>query len=651
MCGIYGNIAAKYSSDPAELLAHRGPDGHGARQFRASPLGPTVTLGHRRLAILDLSAAATQPMANEDETLWVTFNGEIYNFQELRYKLQQAGHEFRSQSDTEVLLHGYEEWGEALLNRLDGMFAFALWDSGRSRLWLARDRLGKKPLFYYLDNRHLVFGSEIKAVLAASVVPRDPDPEGLDHFLTYFYFPHPRTAFRDIHKLPPGSSLRITIAPDGTLTQQSNRYWDPIESACRQPRLDTAEASSQTRALLCEAIQKRLVSDVPLGAFLSGGLDSSSIVALAATDIHRPLSAFSISFPGNSHYDETTLASTVAQQHAQNHTLLPVMFSAAEWLPKVVRHFDEPFGNPTAVLQYHLTRAVRPHVTVALSGDGGDEAFLGYYRYQGAQWAERYRRLPGMLTSTLRFASTLMPEAANGWHTPRRAREFLEFGGLPEVDTYLRWIGYFGAEQKSKLYTPAWRSSLNGCDPSQFLRHLYSQAAPLDGVNRLSYVDLLSFLCCNVLEYSDRMSMANSVEVRCPFTDPALVEMALGLPVAAKLHSGRGKWPLRQAVTNCLPAAILNHRKQGFSPPLERWMSTELRPLLDKWLGPKAIERRGMFQPNAIASLRRAHESGRRDNSVHLWGLLALEAWFRIYFDGVSEAELRSEIRSVITVA
>lgn len=650
MCGIYGSIGADYHGDPGARLAHRGPDGRGERRWSSRP-GPAVLLGHRRLAILDLRPEAGQPMGSSDGRFWLTFNGEIYNYRALRSELARLGYSFRTESDTEVLLHGFAAWGEGLLPRLEGMFAFAIWDEQQSCLWLVRDRLGKKPIFYHLNADHLVFGSEIKALLEFPAVPREPDPIALDHFLSYFYFPYPLTAFRGIAKLGPASWMRVELTPQGGLRWRQGRYWNPIEAAASAQPLSVADALDRTREALTLAVQKRLISDVPLGAFLSGGLDSSSIVGLAASCIGQPLATFSISFPGNAYYDETAVASEVAARFARLHTVLPVDLSSAEWLPTVVRHFDEPFGNPTAILQYQLTRAVRPHVTVALSGDGGDETFLGYHRYQGARWAERYRQLPAFLTGGLAAAARSMPEATSGWQTPRRAREFLEYGALPIEEAYLNWVGYFSAKDKQALYTPEWRRGWTGVDPGDFLRGLFAEAAALPTLNRLSYVDLFSFLCCNVLEYSDRMSMANSVEVRCPFTDHALVELLLGQPPDLKLHGGVSKGLLRLLAQPLLPTAVTRGKKRGFSPPLERWMEVELGPILAVWLGRERLERRGMLQPAAVEAMIAAHQSGRRDNSVRLWGLLALEAWFSLYFDGASEAALGQEIQAAAAVS
>src|SRR6185437_16195590 len=586
MCGIWGSINADFVTDPGRLLAHRGPDGQ--HQRRLPTPGGDLILGHRRLAIVDLSAAGIQPMGDPQGNLWVTFNGEIYNFIQLRAQLAGLGYAFRSQTDTEVLLHGYAAWGDDLWPRLHGMFALALWDAVHQRLTLVRDRIGKKPLFYYLDAARLAFGSEIKAVLAARGVPREMNPTGLDHFLTYFYFPHPHTAFRGIAKLPPATWMRIEFAPDGTLRSRQSRYWNALAAAAARPTLDGEQAAECVRHELTEAVRRRLISDVPLGAFLSGGLDSSAIVALSAAELAHPLDAFSLSFPNHRRYDESARAAEVARRYARQHFVLPVQSAIAQWLPKVIRHFDEPFGNPTALLQYQLTRLAKPHLSVALSGDGGDELFLGYYRYRGAHWSARYRALPQPAVRAGRRLAALLPESTSGWHAPRRLREFLEFGGLPEAEAYAHWVGYFTADEKLGLYTPEFRRQVQGSTPEQFLRDLFHDARNLDAPTRLSYVDLCSFLSCNVLEYSDRMSMANSVEVRCPFADHSLAELCLAMPAATKIPAGESKGLLRQALAHHLPASVLKHSKQGFSPPLERWMRHDLQTLLDRWLGPDA---------------------------------------------------------------
>jgi len=576
-------------------------------------------------------------MSNEDGTVWIVFNGEIYNFLELRGQLLAAGHQFHSKTDTEVILHGYEQWGDDVVKKLRGMFAFAIWDGRRRRMLLARDRVGKKPLFYSYDGNRLFFGSEIKSILATGEVPAELDPVSLHDYLTYLYFPPPRTAFKGIAKLPPATCMAVNVLPGGALEMKQWSYWDPVE-AVTAAEISPKDAIEKTRSLLEEAVRVRLISDVPLGIFLSGGLDSSTITALAARQCTEPVQTFSIGFHDSKFYDELPYANLVAQTFHTDHHVLEPNPDCAMLLTKVVRHFDEPFGNPTAILEYILTKLMREHVTVALSGDGGDELFGGYTRYAGARLAGYYQHLPRFITQGLvSRLSTLMHDDTNGRHGFRRLREFAQSAWMPLEDMYLSWIGYFSEAEKHDLYTPGFAASVQGRDSGEFLRDLFRRGAQLDPLNRLGYVDLASFLCCNCLEYGDRMSMANSLEVRCPFSDQDLVEFAIGLPEKMKLRGLDTKWIVKEAMRGILPAEILRKKKMGFSPPLPKWINRELKPLIGCMLDPATIERRGIFRPDSVARLLQDHSEQKRDNSMQIWALLMIEVWQRMYLDGQSE--------------
>jgi asparagine synthase (glutamine-hydrolysing) len=635
MCGIYGQISIKPALNASGLaIRHRGPDDAGAQVFSIPGTDLLLTLVHRRLSIIDLSSAGHQPMANEDDTVWITFNGEIYNFQSLRSELLAAGHRFRSKTDTETIIHGYEEWGEEVIHRLHGMFALAIWDTRKRRLVLARDRVGKKPLFYYEDGRKFFFGSEIKALLASGEVPATPDPVALHDYLTYLYFPAPRTAFEGIRKLPPATILVLEIGPDGKITQRQRTFWDPVEAAGSSRELSEPQAVERSRELMNEAVRVRLMSDVPLGVFLSGGLDSGAITAFAAKNSPQPVKTFSIAFRDSQLFDEIDIANQVAHRFGTDHRVLHVDAKCADHIVTIVRHFDEPFGNPTAILEYLLTKHMREHVTVALSGDGGDEAFGGYVRYAGASLAQKYRSLPSFLTrGLLAQLSKLLRDDTEGRHGYRRVREFLESAWMPQEEMYLKWVGYFSSDEKRAMYTPEFASKVVARDSGDFLREIFRRGDALDPLNRLGYVDIASFLSGNCLEYADRMSMANSLEVRCPFTDHHILEFGLSIPFSWKYHRGQTKWIIRQAMKGILPDVVLKKKKTGFNPPMPEWISHELKPLISTLLSRSAVERRGIFRQDAITKLLQDHFTGKRDNGVKIWGLLMLEVWHQMYID------------------
>jgi asparagine synthase (glutamine-hydrolysing) len=648
MCGIYGEISDRPAgAECSQVIRHRGPDDAGEQFFALDDPPLFVSLFHRRLSIIDLSYAGRQPMTNEDGTVWIIFNGEIYNFVELREQLIAAGHHFQSKTDSETIIHGYEQWGDSIVPRLHGMFALAIWDARRRRLLLARDRMGKKPLFYYHHGRTFLFGSEIKSLLASSHVPARPDLEALHDYLTYLYFPAPRTAFEGICKLPPATTMTVQVRADGALVRQEKTYWDPVEAAGSAQKTSLPDAVERTRELIHEAVRSRLIGDVPLGVFLSGGLDSGSIAAFAARNSQDPIKTFTIGFQDSKFFDESENAAEVARAVGADHHLLQVDARCAAYMATVVRHFDEPFGNPTAILEYLLTRKMRQNVTVALSGDGGDEAFGGYVRYAGAWMAQAYRKLPAPFTRGFMLRlSQFLHDDTGGRHGFRRVREFLESAWMPQQEMYLQWIGYFSENEKRDLYTPEFSRRVGSRDSGNFLRELFRRGDSLDPLSRLGYVDLASFLAGNCLEYADRMSMANSLELRCPLADHRIQEFGLSLPFAWKYRRGETKWILREAMKGILPQSILDGRKIGFNPPVPQWVNRELRPLIADLLSPAAVERRGIFRPDRVAALLQDHFEERRDSALKIWALLMLELWFRMYIDrsGDSEIEISGQL-------
>jgi asparagine synthase (glutamine-hydrolysing) len=577
----------------------------------------------------------------------IVFNGEIYNFRELRRELEKAGYEFSTDCDTEAALYAYSHWGAEFVNYLEGMFALALWDAAKRELLLSRDRVGKKPLFFFENGRQFVFGSEIKAVLAA--LPSKPplDQRALDDYLTYFYVPYPRTMFEGIRQLEPAKCLRVRLS-DNRLSTQSYSYWHPVESATRVKCGSARENQRTLVDLLSKAVSERMISDVPLGLLLSGGLDSGTIMAMMARASAAPVRSFSVGFKGHSAYDEIEFSKIVAEQFGSEHRVLNAEVSGAASLAKIIWHFDQPFGNPTAVLAYELSALTKKSVTVALCGDGGDELFGGYPRYLGAYASGPMRRLPDFVRHRiLPWLGGQISDDTHGRHQFRRMREFLEYCNQPLIEMYLEWIGYFSAREKANLYEDNFARCVKGQDSGEFVRRLYQESEGLEPLNRLAYVDIRSFLCCNVLEYADRMSMAHALELRAPFCDRRLIEFSLSVPFNQKFRFGQSKWILREAMKSTLPQAVLKRKKLGFNPPTNAWLRGELRALASTLLGPDGILKRGLFRPVELQRLLEQHCEGVRDVSLKMWALIALEIWFRLYQDSTDVDELQEQLNAM----
>src|SRR5579864_5395136 len=622
MCGITGVVGA-LRTDRATLqrmtdaLRHRGPDGEGS--FWSDDVG----LAMRRLAIIDLNTG-DQPIFNEDGSVCTVYNGEIYNFPELRAQLEAAGHRFKTQSDTEVIVHAYEEFGDACVEHLWGMFALAIWDSKQRRLLLARDRLGKKPLTYYHDRASggLAFASEFQALLAHPRVPRTIDPRSLDDYLTYLYVPSPSSAFRDVNKLPPGHQL---VWQDGNVTVEP--YWN-VRFASKV-QLDEHEAVEQFGSLLRDAVRRRLMADVPLGAFLSGGMDSSSVVAEMAELSSAPVKTFSIGF-GERDFDELSFAREVAQRFGTEHHELIVEPHALDVLPTLVRHYGEPYGDSSAIPTFYVAQLTREHVTVALNGDGGDELLAGYERHWAARIAARYDAIPRFVRHGLiRPLIPLLPEPRQRRAFLRRAKRFMAAAHLPAFDRYLHWVGAFTPAQKLSLYSSDFVSDLHGNDAGRWLRNALAPEPNLDPVDAVLRADTLLYLPEDLLAKVDIATMANSLEARAPFLDHRLVEFAAALPSSLKLRGRTSKWLLRQLMRDRLPPEILTRSKMGFGVPVGEWLRGELRPLLEDTLFSATALQRGYLNPTALRALVDEHLSHRADHTSHIWGLLMLELWLR----------------------
>jgi asparagine synthase (glutamine-hydrolysing) len=617
MCGICGYVSweSPASAETVEAmthsLAHRGPDGEGAHVR-----GPAA-LGHRRLSIIDLSEAAKEPMANEDGSLWLVFNGEIYNFRELRKGLEPR-HRFRSNTDAEVVLHLYEEQGDAVVRALDGMFAFALWDAPRRRLLLARDRAGKKPLFYHEGPRLFAFASEVKGLLAHPGIPHERDPAALPLFLTYGYVPHPGTFYRGIRSLPPAHTLVATPAGiEGPTPYWSVRF---TAGAFRDGR----EVEERLRDLLEAAVVRRLVSDVPLGAFLSGGLDSSTVVALMARGAGGRVKTFTIGFAGAREYDERRHARVVAERFSTDHTEFVVEPRALDIVDRLVWHHDGPFGDSSAVPTYLLSELTRSSVTVALNGDGGDEVFAGYLRLYAGALSER---VPGWAFSALGGLLSLLPEPSDRKHPLRYAKRFAEAGRLPLLERYLHWNAAF-PDGLDELLRPELAGNV---DRDERLASFRRSFAVGEGstLARLLQVNFDNYLLDDLLVKMDRMSMAHGLETRSPLLDTAVVEFGASLPDRLRMRLGTGKVLLRRAMRGILPDSILRRGKMGFGVPLGAWFRGELQPRVRERLLDPSSPLFEWVRPAPVATLVERHGQGAADLSPQIWALLTLESWLR----------------------
>ncbi len=635
MCGIAGVVDLQARPVESSLvrrlcnvLAHRGPDDEG--YYIKGP----VALGQRRLAILDL-AGGRQPMSNEDGTVWVTFNGEIYNFRELRPRLEGLGHRFATRSDTEAIVHAYEQYGPACVKELRGMFAFALWDQPRQTLLLARDRVGKKPLFYAEIDGQWAFASELQALLQHPGLTREVDWGALDDYLTYGYVPAPKTIFRGVHKLPPAHWLTLKLHPDGNggLEVCVERYWQLAYDP--KVRLSEADAVDGLLEVLREAVRLRMVADVPLGALLSGGIDSSIVVALMSQLSDRPVKTFSIGFD-DQEFNELPHARRVAERCGTEHHELIVRPKALEVLPTLVRHYGEPYADSSAIPSYYVAKLTREHVKVALNGDGGDECFAGYERYAGGLAADRYGRIPAVVRRlAIEPLSRLIPARAPRRSRLRQARRFLEVAGQPASQRYLRWIGYVPTIEKAGLYSLDFREQLAGHEGESWLLEMWERltAAGLGPLDRMLAVDVESYLPYDLLVKMDIATMANSLEARSPFLDHEVMEFCARLPERYKLSGMRLKHLLKKAGAGLLPPETLTRRKMGFGVPVANWMRGELRSWMeDLLLSPRALKR-GYFQPEALRRVVDRHLEGREDRSFELWALLWLELWHQEFMD------------------
>ncbi len=602
-----------------DLLAHRGPDGADAYVDGA------VGLGHRRLAIIDLSPAAAQPMSTLDGAVWITYNGEIYNFQDLRSELEGRGHRFSTHSDTEVILAAYREYGVECLHRLRGMFAFALWDGSAQTLILARDRLGKKPLFYWLDADGIAFASESKAFLADAGFRPRPDAAALWHYLTYQYVPHPMSAFEGVRALPAGHYLSVQ---NGQVSVR--QYWRLRYGKKRS--LTEEEACAELLVHLREAVRLRLISDVPLGAFLSGGIDSSTVVALMAQLSEGPVKTFSIGFD-EKEYDELAYARMVARLYRTDHHEFIVRPEAVSILPKLVWHYNEPFADSSAIPTYYLAQLTRQHVTVALNGDAGDENFAGYDRYLANVLANRVEWIPRPLRRLLHTALQAIPGGPASRTTFARGKRFLEAFIEPSERRYLRWVSHFHPTLKAELCTAEFARAAGAGDSTELLLAAYRASDASDLIDATLDVDVQTYLPDDLLVKVDIATMAHGLEGRSPLLDHEVMEFAASLPSSMKLRGTVKKYIFKRAVRELVPPEIIDRPKMGFGVPLDRWFRRDLREMAyDILLSPRTLDR-GYFRRPVVQRLLDEHTRGVRVWHYQLWNLLMLELWHRMFID------------------
>lgn len=634
MCGIAGifDHRARGQIDRALLqqmtsaLAHRGPDGDGSYH------APGIALGHRRLSIIDI-AGGDQPIFNEDRTVCIVYNGEIYNYRPLMAELTGLGHRFRSRSDTEVIVHAWEEWGEACLDHFNGQFAFAIWDARAETLFLARDRLGEKPLYYaLLPDGRLAFASELKSLLFCQNLDRRLDPQAIEEFFSFGYIPHPRSIYRGVKKLPPAHYLVIRR---GEAPRDPQPYWDVrfIDG----PSLRAEEVTEELVHRLRESVRMRMIADVPLGAFLSGGVDSSGVVAMMAGLKPEPVSTFSIAF-GSRGWDESAHAAAIAERYRTNHHVRQVDPNSFDLVDRLAGIFDEPFGDSSALPTFRVSALAREEVKVALSGDGGDEVFAGYRRYRWHCAEERVRRLlpQGLRAPTFGTLARLYPKL-DRLPRPFRAKATLQELARDSVGAYFSSVSVCGDALRRRLFAPALKRELQGYSAADLLRHYMTRSGSEHPLSQVQYADLKTYLPGDILTKVDRASMANSIEVRVPLLDHTLVEWAARLPPMLKLVGGEGKYVFKKALEPFVSRDILYRPKQGFAVPLAEWFRGPLRQrVAAALLGPR-LAGTGLFNMRYVEELVTRHQSGAFDYSAALWSLSMFDAFLRTYVEGNSE--------------
>jgi asparagine synthase (glutamine-hydrolysing) len=633
MCGIVGFLTTKPEDIPdrevlrtmRETMTHRGPDEKGEYIRPIDDRGPFIFFGHRRLSIIDLEGGH-QPLSNEDGTIWVLLNGEIYNFQEIKTELEGKGHRFQTRSDTEVIAHGYEEFGENCFERFSGMFSIAIWDERKKRLLLARDRLGKKPLYYSLIHQTLLFASELKAIMAYPHFSRKIDPLSLMKYLFYEFIPSPHTIFRDAKKLSAASYLIWDKKGE-----EIKSYWSPFRRNVEDEVLSEKKAEDRMMELLRKAVSRRLISDVPLGVFLSGGIDSSMITALAQKEHSGKVKTFSIGFEDPS-FDESTYA-LLASNHigTEHHEKRMVPEDLLRIVPRIPDILDEPMADASILPTYLLSKFTREQVTVALGGDGGDELFAGYPTYFAHQVANRYERLLQPLHPTMAFLGNLLPVSDANISFDFKVKKFLSGIGFPDGIRNYVWLGSFSFSELPEVLSPEINKQFNQTRLVEEISS-YEKDFPLrDRISLLQYLDLKLYLQESILVKVDRASMASSLEVRAPFLDHELVEFVMGLPSSLKLKGFTSKYLLKKAARPYLPDEIINRKKKGFGVPIAKWVKGPLKEMFMDLLSVDRVKREGLLNSQYVEKLLQDHLMNKKDNRKQLWTLLVWELWVNRY--------------------
>ena len=623
MCGIAGKfyfnkekaVEPDLIKEMTKAIAHRGPDNEGYY------INKNIGLGHRRLSIIDLSESGNQPMSDNEKRIWMVFNGEIYNFLELRKELEKDGVSFSSKSDTEVIIYLYKKYGASCLKYLRGMFAFAIWDENKQQLFLARDRIGKKPLKYFFDNNCFIFSSELKAIIKDKAVKKEVDFGAIDEYLTYQYVPQPKTGFKNIYKLEPAHYL--IVDKNGKIKKE--RYWQLDFSQ----KLDLTKDEWQEKITnkLQESVKLRLMSDVPLGAHLSGGVDSSLIVALMARESKNRIKTFSIGFKEDD-YNELPFAKMVAKRYNTDHQEFIMEPDAIKILPKMVYHYEEPYADSSALPSWYLSEITKKYVTVALNGDGGDENFAGYNRYYAAKLHALMKLVP--------FKPFFKKTADICYHfsklkTAKKFGKLLNLKTNSYPDFYLSLINYFGQEDKGLIYTDSMKERAVNSRWSSFLENIFKEAANFDSIDKLLYADINAGLPSDLLVKVDIASMAHALEIRCPFLDYEFMELTAKIPSNLKMTGFDKKHLLKNIAEDFIPMECVKKPKQGFSIPLEYWFRNDLNPLLKERLLDNSFLEFG-FEKEGVEKMIQEHKDFRQDQSYRLWTLLTLSYWLEEFF-------------------
>ncbi len=614
MCGILGFNFRTDNRHIFDIADYRGPDNTGKTEIG------NFTLGHNRLSIVDHNPLSNQPFTSACGRYTIVFNGEVYNHRALRNQLSDK-YPFRTESDTEAILYHYIEHGEKSVHDFRGMFAFAIYDKKEDKLFCARDRLGIKPLIYYWKDGKFIFASEIKVVLEALEYTPGINREAIAQYLHYLYVPYPGTIFQNIFKLPPAHTLTFE---KGKITLE--KYWEPERFIGKNSDMHEEEILAALDKLFDESVGMRMIADVELGSFLSGGIDSSLILYYMHRNSTKRINTYTLGFEGARQYDETDDAKIMADFFDTNHTEIVIDPNAAELLPKMVRHFDEPFGNPTALLIHELTKETRKLATVALAGDGGDEIFGGYPRYEAIKLAEKVQVIPKPFFKLIKGVVDFVPEDSSGNHKFRRIKTFIRSLSQPEARMYEEWISYFSDEELHRLFRTPY-------EYRHIVQELWNRQKYDNGILKSSIVDLKTFLPNNLLSYGDAMSMANSFEVRFPLIDHKIIEFMTSIDPIYRIKDGKTKYLMKKLLEGKVPDRIIHKPKLGLNPPMGIWLKKDLKKFIDEYLSKESVEKRGIFNYEYIRQIIYEHNTNRRDRSLYIWSLIVLEEWFRQYMD------------------